>query len=76
MWRYFIIYVEDYESNADHKGKGNSKHHKKVIEAPKAQKYFHFEYFLLPEDTEPTKVDVVMFGVVAKMYMEHETRVS
>ncbi|KAM3914824.1 uncharacterized protein CFAP92 [Leptodactylus fuscus] len=66
---------EDYDSNADHKGKGNSKHHKKVIEAPKAQKYFHFEYFLLPQDTEPTKVDVVMFGVVAKLYMEHETRI-
>ncbi|KAG8556830.1 hypothetical protein GDO81_018220 [Engystomops pustulosus] len=65
---------EDFVCNADHKAKGNSKHHKKVIEAPKAQKYFHFEYFLLPEDTEPTKVDVVMFGVVAKLYMEQETR--
>ncbi|KAM9324461.1 uncharacterized protein CFAP92 [Gastrophryne carolinensis] len=66
--------IEDDEPSLAHKGKKGQKHHKKVIEAPKAQNYFHFEYFLLPEDTEPTKVDVVMFGVVAKLYMEQESR--
>ncbi|XP_075177362.1 uncharacterized protein CFAP92 isoform X1 [Anomaloglossus baeobatrachus] len=65
---------EENKSNADSKGKVLSKHPKNVIEAPKAQKYFHFEYFLLPEDTEATRVDVIMFGAVAKLYMEQETR--
>ncbi|KAG7319071.1 hypothetical protein KOW79_017545 [Hemibagrus wyckioides] len=45
------------------------------IEAPKAQAYYHIEYNLLPDDSKPIKVDLVMFGLVAKVYMENETKV-
>lgn len=46
-----------------------------IIEAPKAQAYYHIEYNLLPEDSKPFKVDLVMFGSVAKVYMDNETKV-
>lgn len=48
---------------------------KSIIEAPKAQAYYHIEYKLLPDDSEPIKVDLVMFGLVAKVYMDNETKV-
>ncbi|XP_053325533.1 uncharacterized protein CFAP92 [Spea bombifrons] len=46
-----------------------------LIDSPRPQGYYHFEYHLLPEHTEPTKVDVVLFGAVAKIYMDHESRI-
>lgn len=49
---------------------------KRVKEAPKAQAYYHIEYNLLPDESDPIKVDLVMFGLVAKVYMDNETKVN
>ncbi|XP_018600058.1 uncharacterized protein KIAA1257-like [Scleropages formosus] len=46
-----------------------------VLEAPKAQSYYRIEFTLLPDDPEPMKFDLVMFGVAAKIYTDNETKV-
>ncbi|GFS25099.1 hypothetical protein ElyMa_003432800 [Elysia marginata] len=58
---------------------------KRLIEAPRAQNYYHLEYRLLPPeapgsgatgDDELTKTDVVTYGVACKVYMDkHDARV-
>ncbi|XP_070557636.1 uncharacterized protein [Ptychodera flava] len=48
---------------------------KRIVEAPKAQNYYHCSYYLLPDDTDATKTDVVTFGMAAKIYTDHESKV-
>ncbi|CAO2605785.1 Uncharacterized protein CFAP92 [Lemmus lemmus] len=36
----------------------------------KARRFYHIEYFFLPDDIEPKKVDVVVFPGVAKVFLE------
>ncbi|XP_062843232.1 uncharacterized protein cfap92 isoform X2 [Trichomycterus rosablanca] len=67
--------VEKGPVTAEEKEKTKSKkvHSSGRIEAPKPKSYYHIEYNLLP-DSEPIKVDLVMFGSVAKVYMDNETK--
>ncbi|CAL8336401.1 unnamed protein product [Lota lota] len=41
---------------------------------PRAQSYYHLECHLLPEHTEPFKVDLAVFGPVVKMYKDNESK--
>ncbi|XP_063952895.1 uncharacterized protein LOC129255695 [Lytechinus pictus] len=47
----------------------------RIVEAPKAQGYYHCQYHLLPDDADPIRTDVVTFGMAAKIYTEHDSKV-
>ncbi|XP_032094979.1 uncharacterized protein KIAA1257 homolog [Thamnophis elegans] len=38
-------------------------------------RFYHMEYFLLPDDIEPRKLDLVLFGPVAKLFLDTESKV-
>ncbi|XP_056591395.1 uncharacterized protein cfap92 isoform X1 [Triplophysa dalaica] len=73
-----LLKVEDAESLSvsEKKKKGQKKEpSNEVVEAPRAEGYYCIEYNMFPDDPEPTKVDLVMFGLAAKVYMTNETKV-
>lgn len=41
----------------------------------KYRRYYHIEYFLLPDDGEPKKVDMVVFPMVAKVFLDSGIKV-
>ena len=48
---------------------------KRVVEQPRAQNYFHFEYQLTPNcdgGGEGIKTDIVTYGVAARIYTERQ----
>ncbi|XP_056000936.1 uncharacterized protein LOC130048351 isoform X2 [Ostrea edulis] len=49
---------------------------KQVFEAPRAQNYYHLEYYLTPEESSLQKVDVVTYGPAAIIFMaSHDPRI-
>ncbi|XP_053074841.1 uncharacterized protein CFAP92 isoform X6 [Acinonyx jubatus] len=61
---------------AGHRGKHtcfiekHKKHSRMDKHASKARCYYHMEYFLLPDDGEPKKIDMVVFPTVAKLFLD------
>ncbi|CAM2117035.1 unnamed protein product [Caretta caretta] len=62
-------------SNLTDKQRKTSNAGKDAVAIPKMRRYYHIEYFLLPGDVEPRKLDLVLFGVVAKLFVECESKV-
>ncbi|KAM9592441.1 uncharacterized protein CFAP92 [Trichechus inunguis] len=71
----FIISLA-FSANAGHKGKYPTliekyrKQSKVEKSAVKVRRFYHIEYYLLPDDVEPKKVDMVLFPAVTKVFLE------
>uniref|UniRef100_A0A8B9QBU1 Cilia and flagella associated protein 92 (putative) n=1 Tax=Apteryx owenii TaxID=8824 RepID=A0A8B9QBU1_APTOW len=46
----------------------------KYAAIPRMRRYYHIEYFLLPDDTVPRKLDLVLFGMIAKLFAESDSK--
>ncbi|XP_035193411.1 uncharacterized protein KIAA1257 homolog isoform X3 [Oxyura jamaicensis] len=42
----------------------------------RTQRCYHVEYFLLPDDLVPRKLDLVVFGTVAKLFAERDSKTA
>ncbi|XP_058534880.1 uncharacterized protein CFAP92 isoform X2 [Ochotona princeps] len=51
------------------------KHPRLETSAVRAYRFCHIEYHLLPDDTEPKKVDVVIFPAMAKVFLESGVKI-
>ncbi|XP_069101496.1 uncharacterized protein [Argopecten irradians] len=51
------------------------KKEKRMIEKPRPQRWYHIEYYLLPDEEELIKSDVVSYGPAVKIFTEHDSRV-
>ncbi|XP_040594514.1 uncharacterized protein KIAA1257 homolog isoform X2 [Mesocricetus auratus] len=70
----FVISLA-FPPQAGQKGKATNFSDKKKTPKPdsraaKSRRFYHIEYFFLPDDIEPKKVDVVVFPGVAKVFLE------
>ncbi|XP_058144309.1 uncharacterized protein CFAP92 [Dasypus novemcinctus] len=71
----FIISLA-FPENVGHRGKyahlieKYKKHSKLEKFGAKFRRFYHIEYFFLPDDREPKRVDVVVFPAVAKVFSE------
>ncbi len=79
---FFFIFLnqaehEEHLTNSEKRRKEAKKDtSSEVVEAPRAEGYYCIEYNMLPDDPAPTRVDLVMFGLAAKLYMTNETKVN
>ncbi|XP_056294382.1 uncharacterized protein FLJ43738 isoform X2 [Pseudoliparis swirei] len=78
MWTVYIALAFPREEDSDAPdalGKTNLDVSTVLGKVYKAQSCFHVQYKLLPGDLETFKVDIVVFGPVAKMYKEDEFKI-
>jgi hypothetical protein len=52
------------------------RHFKVESRVAKARRFYHIEYFILPDDEEPKIVDIVLFPTVAKVFLESGAKVQ
>ncbi|XP_033746510.1 uncharacterized protein LOC117331748 isoform X3 [Pecten maximus] len=51
------------------------KKEKRMIEKPRPQRWYHIEYYLLPDEEELIKSDIVSYGPAVKIFTEHDSKV-
>jgi hypothetical protein len=68
LYFYSLVDEEELSDGRD----PSSKKKRRIVESPRAQNYFHYEYQLLPNADDLIRTDVVTFGLAAKIYTERQ----